>query len=141
MFTKFLQYQSTHHSIHTHTSLGAHSFSVTSHKIYNSLSPALCSCNCHNTPYGLVTYSKPVFNAPPTAPPSFSDSSSADTVRAYKFQSRIYLLAENTINRTVKVTALDVNYSIQCYTCMDNECFHFNVLPFTINKDAYSLTV
>ena len=32
-----------------HTSLGVRSFSVTSHKIYNSLPPALYSCNCPNT--------------------------------------------------------------------------------------------
>ena len=33
----------------THTSLGARSFSVASHKISNSLPPALRSCNCPDT--------------------------------------------------------------------------------------------
>ena len=49
LFPKVLQYQSTHRSFHTRTSLGARSFSVASLKIWNLLPPALHSCNCPDT--------------------------------------------------------------------------------------------
>ena len=73
-----------------HTSLGAHSFSVAP----NSLSPALCSCDCPTLSPGtsrLITSSKP-FYSPRYLPLCTSDSALADIVRVYKFYLLAYLL-------------------------------------------------
>ena len=79
------------------TSLGAHSFSVASPKIWNSLPPALHSCNCPDTFTGtsrLITSSK-LFHSHRYLPPHSSDSTFVDIVCVYKFHLLIVLLLVN----------------------------------------------
>jgi len=79
-----------------HTALGAHSFSVASLKIWNSLPLALCSCNCPplstDTSKLITSNSSKPFHRPTYLPPCAADLTFADIVHIYRFHLITYLL-------------------------------------------------
>jgi len=83
-----------------HPALGARSFSVASPKICNSLSSALCSCNCPNTfRWHLKShYFQQAFSFHWASPCYTSDSAFAEIVHVYKFHLLTCLLTGQSVS-------------------------------------------